>query len=53
MRTLFSVAEAKARFSECLRGAEDGAPVLITRNGHPVAAIISADDLALLGHRSV
>lgn len=43
-----SLAEAKARFSECVREAEDGASVLITRNGRPVAAIISVEDLALV-----
>ncbi len=43
-----SVAEAKAKFSECVRDAEDGAPVVITRNGRAVAAIVSVDDLALL-----
>lgn len=48
MQTQLSVAEAKARFSECVRDAEDGTPALITRNGHPVAAIVSAEDLALL-----
>lgn len=43
-----SVAEAKAKFSECVRDAEDGAPVVITRNGRAVAAIVSVEDLALV-----
>lgn len=43
-----SVAEAKARFSECIRDAEGGDPVLVTRNGRPVAAIVSAEQLALV-----
>jgi len=40
-----SVAEAKARFSECVELAEDGDPVVITRHGKSVAAVISVDDL--------
>ena len=43
-RTL-TTAEAKARFSEAIREAEDGNPVLITRHGKPVAALIRAEDL--------
>lgn len=44
VRTL-SIAEAKARFAECLRTAEQGRSVLITRHGKPVAALVSAADL--------
>ncbi len=40
-----SVAEAKARFSECVEHAEDGDPVVITRHGKSVAAMISVEDL--------
>ncbi len=43
-----SAAEAKARFAECLRSAEDGEPVVITRYGKPVAAIVSAEELERL-----
>lgn len=43
-RTLSS-AEAKARFAECLRTAEQGRSLLITRHGKPVAALVSAADL--------
>lgn len=39
-------AEAKSRFAEALRRAEGGDVVVITRYGKPVAAMISADDLA-------
>jgi prevent-host-death family protein len=41
---LFTVAEAKARFAECLRDAEEGRPVVISRHGKPVAAVVSVSD---------
>jgi prevent-host-death family protein len=41
-----SAAEAKSRFAEALRRAEGGDVVVITRYGKPVAALVSADDLA-------
>ena len=44
----YSVAEAKARFSWCVRSAEGGDPVVITRRGRPVAAIVPAEDLERL-----
>jgi prevent-host-death family protein len=44
MSKQFTVAEAKARFAECLRDAEEGRPVLITRHGRQVAAVVSVDD---------
>ena len=40
-----SVAEAKATLSECIRQVESGSPVLITRHGKPVAALVRPDDL--------
>lgn len=40
----FTVAEAKAKFAECLRDAEEGRPVLITRHGKHVAAVVSLSD---------
>ena len=40
----FTVAEAKARFAECLRDAEEGRSVLITRHGKEVAAVVSLVD---------
>ena len=40
-----SVAEAKASLSECLRDVEGGKPVLITRHGKPIAALVRAEDL--------
>jgi prevent-host-death family protein len=43
-RTL-SVAEAKAHFSDCVRTAEEGRSVVITRRGKPVAALVPAGRL--------
>jgi len=40
-----SVAEAKATFSECIRQVEAGSPVLITRHGKPVAALVRPGEL--------
>jgi prevent-host-death family protein len=40
----FTVAEAKARFAECLRDAEEGRPVVISRHGKPVAVVVSVSD---------
>lgn len=39
------VSEVKARFSEFVRAAEHGEPVLITRHGRVVAALVGADEL--------
>jgi prevent-host-death family protein len=44
MAKKFTVAEAKARFAECLRDAEEGRTVLITRHGRDVAAVVSLLD---------
>jgi len=43
-----TTAEAKARFSEALREAANGDPVVITRHGRPVAALVRAEDLRTL-----
>jgi prevent-host-death family protein len=43
-----SLAQTKSRLAEWIRAAESGETVLITRHGKPVAALVSADDLALL-----
>ena len=40
-----SLAEAKATLSECIRNAESGKAVLITRHGKPVAALVRTKDL--------
>ena len=41
---IIAVAEAKASFAECLRDAERGEAVVVTRHGKTVAAIVSLDD---------
>lgn len=46
MSKAMTVAEAKAHFSECVKAAEDGETVLITRYGRPAAAVVSAKYLA-------
>lgn len=38
-----SVAEIKSRFSAFLKASEDG-PVVVTRNGRPVAVIVGVQD---------
>jgi prevent-host-death family protein len=43
-----SVSEVKARFSEFVREAERGEPVVITRHGQAVAALVSAEGLKQL-----
>lgn len=43
-----SVADAKAHFSECVREAEEGAPVLVTRRGRVVVGIVPAEDIETL-----
>ena len=45
MNKIIPLAEAKATFSECIREAEKGKPVRITRHGKPVAALVSPADL--------
>lgn len=46
-RTL-SVAQAKATFAACVRWAEDGEPVIISRHGKPVAALVQVSDVERL-----
>lgn len=45
MATTVSAARAKAEFAACLRQAEMGDPVVITRHGKPVVALVRADRL--------
>jgi prevent-host-death family protein len=47
-RKVLSLAEAKATLSEAIREVKAGSPVLITRHGKPVAALVRAEDLATL-----
>jgi prevent-host-death family protein len=48
MATTVSAAKAKAEFAECMRKAEAGDPVVITRHGKPVVALVRADSLQAL-----
>lgn len=43
-----SVAEAKAHLAQRIREAERGDRLVITRHGHPVAALVSVRDLDLV-----
>jgi prevent-host-death family protein len=45
---VLSLAEAKATLSEAIREVESGSPLVITRHGKPVAALVRAEDLATL-----
>jgi len=42
------IAEAKATLSRWIRTAEQGEPVVITRHGRPVAALVPAEDVERL-----
>jgi prevent-host-death family protein len=48
MATTVSAAKAKAEFAECIRRAEAGDPVVITRHGKAVVALVRADRLQQL-----
>lgn len=41
-----SAVQAKAELADCLRKAENGEPVIITRHGRPVAALVPVDRVA-------
>jgi prevent-host-death family protein len=41
-----TAAQAKSGLAECIRKAERGEAVIITRHGKPVAALVGADRLA-------
>jgi prevent-host-death family protein len=45
MRRTLSAAQVKAAFADCVRKAETGDAVVITRHGRPVAALVPADRL--------
>jgi prevent-host-death family protein len=48
MATTVSAAKAKAEFAECMRKAEAGDPVVITRHGKAVVALVRVDRLQQL-----
>ena len=43
-----SIADAKAHFADCLRQVERGDPIVLTRHGKAVAALVSIDLLERL-----
>ena len=43
---VWSVAEAKAKFSEVIDRAQNEGPQAITRNGRPAAVVVSSDEWA-------
>ncbi len=47
-----SAARAKSQLAECLRSAEHGEPVIITRHGKAVAALVAVDRVALDGRKT-
>ena len=44
MNKIVSIAKAKVTLSDCIRNVEAGSPVLITRHGNPVAALVRTSD---------
>jgi prevent-host-death family protein len=48
MKRTMSAAEAKTHFAACLRFAEQGRAIVITRHGRPVAAMVSAEEVEQL-----
>lgn len=48
MATEYPLAEAKAKLGQLVRDAEQGRPIVITRHGKPVAALVRAEDLATI-----
>ncbi len=45
---VMSIAQAKASLSEAVREVETGDPIVITRHGKPVAALVAVRDLETL-----
>ncbi len=48
MSKKISLAEAKTHFSDCVRKAETGDPLVLTRHGKPVVALVPAAELEKL-----
>ena len=48
MTNTISLVDAKAHFSECIRAAESGRSLLLTRHGKAVAGLVPAEDLRKL-----
>jgi prevent-host-death family protein len=51
MARRISAVQAKAQLADCLRKAESGEPVIITRHGKPVAALVAMDRVAVARRR--
>lgn len=45
MTKRMSTAEARARWADVVRSAERGTPIEVTRNGEPIAAVVSVEQL--------
>lgn len=43
--------QAKSQLAECIRKAESGEPVIITRHGKPVAVLVGADRVVPITRR--
>lgn len=48
MAAEYPIAEVKAKLGQFVRDAEEGRPVVITRHGRPVAALVRVEDLPQL-----
>jgi prevent-host-death family protein len=46
MARTVTAAQAKSQLAECIRKAESGEAVIITRHGKPVAVLVAADRMA-------
>jgi len=53
MTNKLSAAHAKSQLADCLRKAENGEPVIITRHGKAVAALVGVDRVALGTRRTM
>lgn len=51
MKATWQVQEAKSRFSELLEQANRRGAQVITRHGHPVAVVVSAEEYSRLSPR--
>ena len=51
MARTVTAARAKSELAECIRKAENGEPVIITRHGKPVAVLLAADRMATVAGR--
>ena len=51
MARTVTAAQAKSELAECIRKAESGEQVIITRHGKPVAVLVAADRVASIAGR--